>query len=233
MLATGRSGCDPIGYCPVGKRLQDPPQTKLRRSVGKSRGFLPYSDGPALQRFPSLLAEARQAAARAAGDCTARRRRIFPKLAREPATALELPASNPKAWYQSYVRVGTAMPVYAGQLPFACTCPCEAARGMSTAPSMNRTAAWFGVKFLLDMLPAQDRAYQAYPFCFRSCFATSGGLKSEVCECVLCVHASTCVVIVSRWTLQKHLILPQLLKRGSKNERRAADHCLRCNRVQT
>ena len=110
---------------------------------------------------------------------------------------------------------------------------CEAARGMSTAPSMNRTAAWFGVKFLLDMLPAQDRAYQAYPFCFRSCFATSGGLKSEVCECVLCVHASTCVVIVSRWTLQKHLILPQLLKRGSKNERRAADHGLRCNRVQT
>ena len=85
---------------------------------------------------------------------------------------------------------------------------CEAARGMSTAPSMNRTAAWFGVKFLLDMLPAQDRAYQAYPFCFRSCFATSGGLKSEVCECVLCVHASTCVVFVSLWTLQRHLILP-------------------------
>ena len=47
---------------------------------------------------------------------------------------------------------------------------CEAARGMSTAPSMNRTAAWFGVKFLLDMLPAQDRAC---PVCFCDCVATS------------------------------------------------------------
>ena len=74
---------------------------------------------------------------------------------------------------------------------------CEAARGMSTAPSMNRTAAWFGVNFLLNMLP----------LVFVPILLQAADL-SEVCECVLCVHASTCVVIVSRWTLQRHLILP-------------------------